>query len=386
MASPDGQLHERTAPLSSAGDGRAADSPGADHSLVTFYQPATPAASSTPQCSVLAPGLDPVEARRATKRTHLSTQPPVPAVVPARADRPSASSSKRRKGRKHADRVPGPWVSALDEMPPLPLTASQRAKAGLSEVDAPHGDNLAIKHERAARALVSILPYGCATFILRDPDAVVASRPASETARRLVNAIKPHGVGSVNGAYSAYGRLLAWVVDHSPDSTAVHGSEFSDFCEATSPPQTVQDSFAWLRDHCGIDLPVRAPVSRPFRRPPPQSEAAKLSFSPLILMGLECLASGGETEFIRAHAAGWWFLAKARLRFEQSRDFVVNAVAPHEYRGTTFRMLSASVVREKHPDPSKRRPRPPLGRHRRHQLPGRSPHSPGFYDGASPGR
>ena len=252
-----------------------------------------------------------------------------------------------------------PWVSALDDMPPLPPTVPQRVKAGLSEVDAPHGDSLAIKHERAARALVSILPYGCATFILRDPDAVVASRPASETARRLVNALKPHGVGSINGAYSAYGRLLSWVVDHFPDSTAVHGSEYSDFCEATSPSQTVQDSFAWLRDRCGVDLPVRAPVSKPFRRPPPKSEAGKLSFSPLMLMGLECLAAGGENEFIRAHAAGWWFLAKARLRFEQSHDFVVNAVAPHhEYRGATVRMMSASVVREKHPDPSKRRPRP----------------------------
>ena len=67
-----------------------------------------------------------------------------------------------------------------------------------------------------------------------DPDAVVASRPASETARRLVNALKPHGVGSINGAYSAYGRLLSWVVDHCPESTAVHGSDGSDSSDDNS--------------------------------------------------------------------------------------------------------------------------------------------------------
>ena len=57
----------------------------------------------------------------------------------------------------------------------------------------------------------------------------------------------------------------------------IHGSVYSDYCAATNPSQTKLDSFAWLRDHCGIDLPVRAPVSRPFMRPLPASEHDKLA-------------------------------------------------------------------------------------------------------------
>ena len=155
----------------------------------------------------------------------LSTAPPVPVAVC-----PSAPTPARRKGKgsKHANRCAGPWVSALDKMPPPPLSCAKRARAGLADVPAPHGESKRLKAERAARALVALLPHGSAAWILRDPEERILTRTPQETAERLVELLTPYGAGSLGSAYSAYGRLLAWVAANRPDSAVVTGSDFSD--------------------------------------------------------------------------------------------------------------------------------------------------------------
>ena len=76
------------------------------------------------------------------------------------------------------------------------------------------------------------------------------------------------------------------------------------------------------------------------------------------MVGLEFLASGHENEFVRAHAAGWSFLWRASLRIEQSLDFTIHAIVEHTFEGRAYRIASGATRRDKHPDPSKRRPRP----------------------------
>ena len=78
------------------------------------------------------------------------------------------------------------------------------------------------------------------------------------------------------------------------------------------------------------------------------------------MLGLEVLTVEGANEFVRGHAAAWWFLGKARLRFEQACNFVINAIVKHvdPIGDRVYRIASCSVVCEKHPDPAKRRPRP----------------------------
>ena len=118
------------------------------------------------------------------------------------------------------------------------------------------------------------------------------------------------------------------------------------------------DSVQWLRDWAGVDLPARAPVSRPFRRTPPDSSLDKESFSLLVVLLLERLAASHPCPRTRGQAAGWAFLARSALRGEQSKSCFINAIFPHTYRERTFTIVSGAVRRDKHPDPSKRRPRP----------------------------
>jgi hypothetical protein len=54
-------------------------------------------------------------------------------------------------------------------MPRLPLTGTKRARAGLADEPLVHSALKAIHAEHAARALVSILPFGCAGFVLHGP-------------------------------------------------------------------------------------------------------------------------------------------------------------------------------------------------------------------------
>jgi hypothetical protein len=233
-----------------------------------------------------------------------------------------------------------------------------RVKAGASHVRISHSDKAANERERAARALVAILPYSSAHFILRDPEHVVAARPRADTAERLVQAIESFGVGSIANAYSAYGTLLNWVAVNRPEVTEIYGSVVSDYMRAKPPSQTALDSLAWLADRCGIDLPVRAAVCRAFKRPAPASEHVKESISFGILIGLCALAQDHPSPHVRGQAAGFYTLAKLALRFEQSRACVVNSFIERVCAGVMRTFIQVSVLRDKHPDPSKQRPRP----------------------------
>jgi hypothetical protein len=140
------------------------------------------------------------------RRVGISSVLPVGASIPDRAANPFKPF--KGKGAKHANRCAGPWASALHACPPPPITGAKRARAGLAGVPITHQESIATKAEREARALVALLPFGSASWILRDPDEAVRARPASETAERLVRVLTPFGVGSLKGAYSTYGKNL----------------------------------------------------------------------------------------------------------------------------------------------------------------------------------
>ena len=63
-------------------------------------------------------------------------------------------------------RVGGAYVSVLLDMPPQPLVGAKQAEAGLAEVPLPRTEIIYINQQRAARALVAILPRNCASFVL----------------------------------------------------------------------------------------------------------------------------------------------------------------------------------------------------------------------------
>ena len=117
-----------------------------------------------------------------------------------------------------------------------------------------------------------------------------------------------------------------------------------------------------MLDHCGLDLPSGwAAALRRFRRPPPRGHHAKESFTLRILLGLEPIAAGHASEFVRGHAAGWAFLALHALRVEQSMDLSINAFVPFEWQGWKGRITVAATARDKHPNPLAARPRPVWG-------------------------
>ena len=271
---------------------------------------------------------------------------------------PDAPARKRFKGQKHVSAVPGPWASAVASMPPPPLSTMQRVAAGLADVPVDHDHNKRIESERAARALIAILPYGCAGFVIRDPPDAIAARAHDEIVERLVSILQSRGSGSLSQAATALGGLLTWALSRVPPIETVHGSHFYDYCKYKTPSNSAMCSFTWLRDHCGINLPVRSDVDRPFRGAAPERSGDVLSFPPMVVYGFEALSYHGETEFVRSHAAAWYVLAKARLRMEQSRGFVVNSFFEHDFDGRRFTFASVSLLREKHPDPSKQKPRP----------------------------
>jgi hypothetical protein len=142
-------------------------------------------------------------------------------------------------------------------MPPLPPTSGAKRHAlGLGSVPLAKADLQAIRRRRAAHALVSILPYGSAAFITRDPDHVIVARPISETVSRMVDALAAHGCTSLDGAFSAYGRLKQWVRRHHPDATEIVASHVTDFHRDIGSGISILQKFDWLRDHCAA-MPAR---------------------------------------------------------------------------------------------------------------------------------
>jgi hypothetical protein len=314
-------------------------------------------AAASAQCAVLPPGHG--RERRRVRRVGISSVLPVGASIPDRAANPFKPF--KGKGAKHANRCAGPWASALRACPPPPITGAKRARAGLAGVPITHQESIATKAEREARALVALLPFGSASWILRDPDEAVRARPASETAERLVRVLTPFGVGSLKGAYSTYGRLLSWVAENRPGAGVVIGSHVSDWLEAFPPSQSTLDSMTWLRDWVGVDLPSRSAVMRPYRGPAPRSENHKLTLGLHALLGLEQLAASHASAFVRGQAAAWFLLMKTALRVEQSLHCVVNCFFSHTYRGVEYLMISMAIGREKNPNPASMRPRPRWG-------------------------
>jgi hypothetical protein len=262
-------------------------------------------------------------------------------------------------GSMHANVVGGPYACVLDSMPPLPPTGRKRIAAGLGNVPLRHDEMVDVKRERAARSLIALLSPANAAFVLDEPLSSVEAQPPGTVAKALVGALKQYGESSLCGAASALGRLLTWVQAHKPPGTIVGGLVAGEFLDALprESRDSVQMHFRWLHDWCGSQLPVRGAVCRAARVGHSVSSNDKESFGLFIIIGLEDIAALHPSRFVRGHAAAWLFLALHALRVEQSRGCFINAWA---LRGV-FQITLAAVLHDKHPDPSKRRPRPVWG-------------------------
>ena len=349
---PIGAPPSSTLPGASGGAGRG----------VTLYQPLQLSVSVVAPDQPLQLSVSVVAPDRVAKRSRSARADPAPSgsVVPCTMPPPPSPSftPSRSKGHKHASKCAGPFVGVLASMPPPPVTGSKRAKRGLADVPAPREAERAIEAERAARALVAILPSSAAPFILEDPPEAVSARPVEEVGEALVKRLTPFGKGSLEGATSFLGNLLAWVVDHRPGASSIIGSHVADYFEACPPSGRALDSQAWLRDWCGLDLPARGSTVRPYRGRAATRSYTKMPFDLHIVEGLRVVATTHPSLFVRAHAAGWYFLAKAALRYEQSLCFVFNAFVRHLFRGEYFTVASGVTIWEKDPRPSMRKPRP----------------------------
>jgi hypothetical protein len=232
-----------------------------------------------------------------------------------------AGAALKGKGALHAAAVPGPWAFVLDEMPPIPLKGRRRAEAGLAGVPLPRSATRSVLKERAARSLVAILPRAAAPFILHISPARAASTPPAVLAADLVANLSGHGASSVDKAYSVLGRLLTWVRKNRPECDCVGGPEVSAWLASLgSSVGSATTDLAWLRDWCGLDLPVRGNVTRPYRRPPPSTSNDTESLNLAALIALEVIMENHPSEFVRGQAAGFWFLMKHALRVELLRE------------------------------------------------------------------
>ena len=109
---------------------------------------------------------------------------------------------------------------------------------------------------------------------------------------------------------------------------------------------------AWI-SRCGATDAVRrfcavAPTS--------SNDDESLTFAPLL--GLEHLMAFHPNRFVRGHAAGWYAMAKCLLRHEQASSCTIISFFPHTFEGAVYTILFGGVLRDKHPDQSKQRPRP----------------------------
>ena len=318
-------------------------------------------AISSTNCHTMAVPMRPaVPAARCVRRRreYVSRRPPVAGDIP----RHRTPAAYRGKGSKHANRCGGPWVSALELMPALPPKGRARALAGLANTRIVKEDMRVINQTREACALVAILPRECAGFILAPiSEAALEAMPVADVVQRLVRVVSGFGISSIAAGYSVLGQLFTWAVANRPDASVLDGSVVSDWLAAVPPSSRTEFGINWLRDYCGIDLPARMPVMRPARGVQPRSSNNTETLTLRDVWGLELIANEHPSEFMRSHAAGWSFLWQSSLRVEQSSSMCINGIINHAYRGSTFRIASSSVRRDKHPDPSKRRPRPAWG-------------------------
>jgi hypothetical protein len=111
-----------------------------------------------PACPMRPPGSRPAEQSRLAGRLDAAPRVPCRLDQPA-TRRPAALLPIGRKGHKYVNLCAGPWVSAALHMPAAPITSgAKRAAAGLADAVSTRAATRPIEDERAARALVAILP------------------------------------------------------------------------------------------------------------------------------------------------------------------------------------------------------------------------------------
>jgi len=323
--------------------------PGGDGRLQTVVAPTIACApvGSGRSCAL---GKRPAHAAKSAPAYQIS----ISGVPPPDVD----LSALTGKGSKHAQTCAGPWVHALSAMPEPPISSGHaRAKAGLGGVPFSQSDATLARKERSARALVSILPFEAAAVVLTaDLDYIRTLDPAG-VAERLVDSLSGYGVGALDSAYTALGSFLGWVRENRPHVTVATGVEGADFFKAHPPSASVLSGLNWLRDHCGLMTPGRAPVAKPFRRGPraaPVLAHDKRSLSLAAVLSLEYIAAYHPQPTVAGQAAMWYCMAMAALRAEQARGLVINAFVP---RGRAL-IACASAVLDKNPNPAAMSPRP----------------------------
>ena len=294
------------------------------------------------------------------RSAHLNPSAPYPMST---AFPPAAKRHPRgKKGALHANACGGPWGAALDLMPPPPATSGARRSAlGLGAVAQTRDATRLVEQERAARALVAILPFDAAPWLLSSRPETVAAEPPNEVAERLVDRLKGHNPGSLHSAASALGRLLTWIRVNRPSATEVEGIHYSDWVAATQPSSSTIDGLTWLRDHTGLITHARSAIGNGARRLPAGTSLAKEPLRPFILFGLETLAASHPSEFVRGHAAAWATMAKCLLRVEQATSCAINAVTEVHAGTSSAHVIFGSLLREKHPDQRKQSPKPFMG-------------------------
>lgn len=288
-------------------------------------------------------------------RRSLSQQPRAPCQLPA-----AAVNKRKGKGAKHANKCAGPWSCVLDRMPPPPLVGAKRARAGLADVPFPRAAQRILHQERAARSLVAILPAACAAAILTTSQEYVDSLATDVAAEAVVGVLSKYGVSALSSATSSLGPLIAWIVEHHPSDSHIHGAHLAAYLDSHTVSASFLTGLNWVRDYCGLELPVRSTVTRPYRSQVSSSANDKESFSLRVVLGFEEIAATDKSHFVSGQAAAFYVLAVCALRLEQSSDCILNAIVDH-LTDVCDRVLVVAARRDKNPDPSKMQSRPVWG-------------------------
>jgi hypothetical protein len=175
-----------------------------------------------------------------------------------------------------------------------------------------------------------------------------------------VSVLSDQGVGSLDAAASALGRVMTYVMEHHSADTAINGLHIKYFLEANPASQRFVDGVRWLRDWCGVDLPARGGIMRSAARTSaaPRKSLDTLEMDLKIACHLEYVGVYHPSPFVRGHAGGWSFMGRSMMRFEQSTSSCINSLVAHSAFGLDVTVASVSLCRDKHPDPAKQRPRP----------------------------
>jgi hypothetical protein len=332
--------------------------------VVAASPPRQPLCEVVTNCIPMAPAM-PMRAHGAVRRELARRPERLPDDPPFACAVPSAPVAHRRraKGSLHAASCAGPWACALDLMPPPPLVSGRaRAHAGLSDVAITRPEIDRVENERAARALVGILPFEVAPWLLKASVEDILGSHAPFIAEELVDIISGFAASSTGPAYSALGRLLSWVRANRPGAPVVTGLHVREWARAEQVSQSTWEALAWLRDHLGLDLHQRTLVARSAARQGATREHRELrALTPLMVLGLEHIAATDSRAPVATVAAGFAALAKMVTRVKQGTSMCINAVVPRSHEGSMHHVFVCSVDKDKHCDASAQRPRPAVG-------------------------